>query len=110
MELISDFDISHILTQLIYPGGVSFPILPKATRAGLLIEALSYSYQKRETIVGSAKVRQELSAFEDFSPDSQFLVLRDCFQDLLKAKLEKHPSSGRLFNAPLRFDNGLPRS
>lgn len=99
MELM-DFDSSFLAASLIYPGSVSFPILPKAVRASLLIEALSYPYCRRETVVGPAKVRQEVQGFDDFPPTSQFYALRDASERLLKAKL-----SSQLFSRPLYFDD-----
>lgn len=59
------------------------------TRRKLLIEALSYPYKEREKVVGQYKVRQELSAFDEFPANSQFFDLRDQFQILLEEKLRK---------------------
>ena len=105
VELLEDVDIRLVVAELSCVGGVSVSLLPAATRALLLAEALSYVYERRESVVGPAGVRQDLSGFDRFMQGSLFFELRDQFQRLLTEKLEEHPEGPTLFSTTLHFND-----
>lgn len=102
--LHDDFDIRFVASELSIVGGVSVPILSDETRELLLNEALSYPYERRESIVGPARVRQDLFGVDALPLGSPFFLLRDRFQSVFAAKLAEHPDGERLFRTPLNFD------
>lgn len=105
VELLESVDIRLVVAELSRVGGVSVPLLPAATRTLLLAEALSYAYERRESVVGPANVRQDLSGVDRFPDGSLFFELRDQFQRLFTEKFREHPEGPTLFSTPLHFND-----
>ncbi len=84
-----NLDIASILNKLSFLGASSTKILDEDSRVALLREAQAYNYEPEDEIVGSGDrvVRQQVSSFEDFPEDSDYILLKNSFQDLLKRRL-----------------------
>jgi dihydroneopterin aldolase len=93
-----DFSTKDLLDSLDQEGAVSVPILKSDYRSALLGEAETYEYHKQPEVVGSMKVREQISSTYEFKEDSLFYKLRDDFQSLLLRKLS---SAENIFNPPL---------
>lgn len=93
-------DPDNIARELAGVGACSVPVLGEPERERLLAEARGYAYRPRQEVAG--KVRQQLATFDDFSPDSAFLVLRDELRDALDASFAELPRYP--FDTPLSFD------
>lgn len=109
-----DLDTASILKDLSSLGATSIRLLDEDFRVALLKEAQDYTYEPEDEIVGSGGrvVRQQLSSFEDFSEDSDYILLKNSFQDLLEerlARLETYPFEMALgFNSMVlqRYEEG----
>ena len=86
-----DLDTASILKDLSSLGATSIRLLDEDFRVALLKEARDYTYEPEDEIVGSGGrvVRQQLSSFEDFSKDSDYILLKNSFQDLLEERLAR---------------------
>jgi hypothetical protein len=86
-----DLDTASILKDLSSLGATSIRLLDEDFRVALLKEARDYTYEPEDEIVGSGGrvVRQQLSSFEDFSEDSDYILLKNSFQDLLEERLAR---------------------
>lgn len=110
----TSFNIGRILEELSSVGATSVRLLDEDFRVALLKEAQDYTYEPEDEIVGSGGrvVRQQLSSFEDFSEDSDYILLKNSFQDLLEerlARLETYPFEMALgFNSMVlqRYEEG----
>lgn len=85
-----------LLAQLTTRGAASIKILHEDFRLALFAEAQRYSYTPLPEVVGEGEntVRQQMSRFNDFPKDSQFILLRDSFQTWFAselAQLEEYP-------------------
>jgi hypothetical protein len=101
---LDDFDIVEVLGELESKGAASSPVLNEGFRKCLLKEALSYDYRHEEEIVGSGDkvVRQQIESFENFGPESKYILLKRQFQKLLEGMLrdlEAYP-----FGIPLNLN------
>ena len=86
-----NLDTASILKDLSSLGATSIRLLDEDFRVALLKEARDYTYEPEDEIVGSGGrvVRQQLSSFEDFSEDSDYILLKNSFQDLLEERLAR---------------------
>ena len=86
-----DLDTASILKDLSSLGATSIRLLDEDFRVALLKEARDYTYEPEDEIVGSGGrvVRQQLSSFEDFPKDSDYILLKNSFQDLLEERLAR---------------------
>jgi hypothetical protein len=84
-------DTASILKDLSSLGATSIRLLDEDFRVALLKEARDYTYEPEDEIVGSGGrvVRQQLSSFEDFPEDSDYILLKNSFQDLLEERLAR---------------------
>lgn len=104
----------RILEHLSSVGAASVRLLEEDFRLALLKEAEDYDYQPEDEIVGSGDrvVRQQVSSFNGFPKDSDYVLLKDSFQDLLEqrlAELEAYPFETALgFNSMVlqRYEEG----
>jgi hypothetical protein len=86
-----NLDTASILKDLSSLGATSIRLLDEDFRVALLKEARDYTYEPEDEIVGSGGrvVRQQLSSFEDFPKDSDYILLKNSFQDLLEERLAR---------------------
>ena len=86
-----DLDTASILKDLSSLGATSIRLLDEDFRVALLKEAQDYTYEPEDEIVGSGGrvVRQQLSSFEDIPEDSDYILLKNSFQDLLEERLAR---------------------
>ena len=86
-----NLDTASILKDLSSLGATSIRLLDEDFRVALLKEARDYTYEPEDEIVGSGGrvVRQQLSSFEDFPKDSNYILLKNSFQDLLEERLAR---------------------
>ncbi len=86
-----NFDTASILKDLSSLGATSIRLLDEDFRVALLKEARDYTYEPEVEIVGSGGrvVRQQLSSFEDLPKDSDYILLKSSFQDLLEDRLAR---------------------
>ena len=84
-----NLDIASILKELSSLGATSTKILDEDSRVALLKEAQDYTYEPEDEIVGSGDrvVRQQVSSFEVFPEDSDYILLKNSFQELLEQRL-----------------------
>ncbi len=99
-----NLNIDKILKELQSVGATSLNILKEDFRMSLLEEAQGYSYKPEEEVVGSGErqVRQQVSSFNKFPDDSNLILLKDSFEELLNRHLEgvePYP-----FETPLNFN------
>lgn len=89
--LTRNLDTASILKDLSSLGATSIRLLDEDFRVALLKEARDYTYEPEDEIVGSGGrvVRQQLSSFEDFPKDSDYILLKNSFQDLLEERLAR---------------------
>jgi hypothetical protein len=89
--LTRNLDTASILKDLSSLGATSIKLLDEDIRVALLKEARDYTYEPEDEIVGSGGrvVRQQLSSFEDFPKDSDYILLKNSFQDLLEERLAR---------------------
>lgn len=110
----TNFSTDRILEELSSVGATSVRLLEEDFRLALLKEAEDYDYQPEDEIVGSGDrvVRQQVSSFDGFPEDSGYVLLKNCFQDLLEqrlAQLETYPFKTALgFNSMVlqRYEEG----
>jgi hypothetical protein len=86
-----NLDTASILKDLSSLGATSIRLLDEDFRVALLKEARDYTYEPEDEIVGSGGrvVRQQLSSFEDIPKDSDYILLKNSFQDLLEERLAR---------------------
>ena len=86
-----NLDTASILKDLSSLGATSIRLIDEDFRETLLKEARDYTYEPEDEIVGSGGrvVRQQLSSFEDFPKDSDYILLKNSFQDLLEERLAR---------------------
>jgi hypothetical protein len=86
-----NLDTASILKDLSSLGATSIRLLDEDFRVALLKEARDYTYEPEDEIVGSGGrvVRQQLSSFEDIPKDSDYILLKKSFQDLLEERLAR---------------------
>ena len=86
-----NLDTASILKDLTSLGATSIRLLDEDFRVALLKEAQDYTYEPEDEIVGSGGrvVRQQLSSFEDFPKDSNYILLKNSFQSLLEERLAR---------------------
>lgn len=101
---LKDFDIERLIEGLVGQGGVSFPALPPDRMQELVREAESFTYAEQPEIIGGGKVREQLSSFTDFPPDSLFYKLRNDFSELMLRKLSELKTKN-IFGQPLNFND-----
>ena len=101
LDLI-DFAAEELLNKIIARGGASIPILPRERRLALIAEAEKYSYVRRPQ-AESPLVREDLSSFFQFPPESLFFKLKDDFGALIAEKFSCY-NLDTLFSTPLEFN------
>ena len=81
----------RILEELSSVGTTSVRLLEEDFRVALLKEAQDYDYEPEDEIVGSGDrvVRQQVSSFNGFPEDGNYVLLKDSFQDLLERRLAR---------------------
>ena len=86
-----NLDTASILKDLSSLGATSIRLLDEDIRVAFLKEAQDYTYEPEDEIMGSGGrvVRQQLSSFEDFPKDSDYILLKNSFQDLLEERLAR---------------------
>ena len=99
------FDIGRVLEELSSVGATSVKILDEDFRMALLKEAEGYDYKPEDEIVGSGArlVRQQVSSFDDLPEGSDYVLLKNSFQDLLERRLADAESY--LFETALNFNS-----
>lgn len=101
---LKDFDIERLVEGLVSQGGVSLPALPPNRTQELVREAESFTYVAQPEIIGGGKVREQLSSFTNFPPDSLFYKLRNDFLELMIRKLSGLKTKN-IFGQPLNFND-----
>ncbi len=99
------FDIDEIFRRLASVGATSIPFLNESLRTSLLEQAAGYRYKREPEIVGSGDrtVKQQVGSFEDFTDDSEFVRLKERFEDVISSALATLPNYP--FATPFRFDS-----
>jgi hypothetical protein len=100
-----NLNIGKILEELWAVGTTSVRILDEDFRISLLEEAHHYSYEPEEEVVGSGErlVKQQVLSFKDFPDESDYILLKDSFEELFNRHLEgvePYP-----FETPLNFNS-----
>ncbi len=88
-----DFDIEHVIYELLFRGGVSFPILPEIRRKKLVEEAELCTYEKQPEVVGNHNVREQLSSCKTPKKDGRFIELKKDVTEILNYKLSLLPNN-----------------
>jgi hypothetical protein len=112
--LPTNLNTDGIVEELLSVGATSVRLLEENFRVALLEEAEDYDYQPEDEIVGSGDsvVRQQVSSFDVFPDHSDYVLLKESFQDLLEQRmmqLEAYPLETALgFNSMVlqRYEEG----